>query len=119
MSTNSPIMNQQFAESSLPVMLSTQWTSVYDKELQEMLGLYSLCSFIFYKTDHRRSVYLGVCPVLFAQYLKCRCAADQLLLDKLMKYLLEHTKHLQECKYDPRVNNGRLAMNMAIHMFYH
>ena len=63
-------INEEFAENSLPVIISTQWTSVYDKELQEMLGLYTLCSFIFYKTDRRRFVYLGVCPVLFAYYLK-------------------------------------------------
>ena len=55
-SINSHHYNKGFAEHSLLLMLSTQWTAAYDMELQVMLGFYSLCTFLFYKTDRRRSV---------------------------------------------------------------
>ena len=102
--------NQLFAEFALPIVLSTQLTSIYDKELQEMLGLFSLCSFIFYKTDRRHSVYLGACPVQFALYLKWRCAVDQLLLDRMNGCLYEYVEHLKVCECDQRVNNGIRAI---------
>ena len=70
--------NQQFAELSFPVILSTQWSEIYDKEIQSMLGFYSLCSYVLDKAGSR-SVYLGVCPVLFSLYLKVRCLTDQYL----------------------------------------
>jgi len=63
--------NLIIAERMFPVILSTQWTSVYDKEIQELLGFYSLCSYVLDKCSSR-SVYLGVCPVLFAHYVKLR-----------------------------------------------
>ena len=68
--------NKRFAENAFPVLLSTQWTAVYDAELQALLGLCSLCAFVSNRTD-ARSVCLAVCPVLFVLYLKARCCIDQ------------------------------------------
>jgi len=67
--------NQQFAERTFPVVLSTQWTSFYDKEIQALLGFHSLCCFVL--DPSRRSVYLGVCPVQFALYVKLRTVSAQ------------------------------------------
>jgi len=64
-------MNQTFAEKTFPVMLSTQWTCIYDKEIQQVLGFYSLSSYVLDKCSSR-SVYLGVCPVQFALFVKVR-----------------------------------------------
>ena len=50
--------------------------NIYDKEIQSMLGFYSLCSYVLDKCSNR-SVYLGVCPEQFALYLKLRAAVDQ------------------------------------------
>ena len=36
----------------------------------------SLSAYVLNKQSVSRSVYLAVCPVLFALYLKCRCALD-------------------------------------------
>ena len=71
------IGNKTITEDTFPVLLSTQWTAVYDAELQALLGLCSLCAFVSNRTD-ALSVCLAVCPVLFALYLKARCALDQL-----------------------------------------
>ena len=68
--------NQVFSEDTFPVLLSTQWTAVYDAELQALLGLCSLCAFVSNRTD-ARSVCLAVCPVQFVLYLKARCVIDQ------------------------------------------
>ena len=35
-------MNRRFAEKVFPVLLSTQWTCIYDKEIPEVIGFYSL-----------------------------------------------------------------------------
>jgi len=32
------MVNEQFAERTFPVVLSTQWSSIYDREIQELLG---------------------------------------------------------------------------------
>lgn len=98
--------NQKLAERSLPVILSTQWTLNHDHELQEMLGYYSLCTFVFYKADRHRSVYLGACPVHFALYLKSRCAAAELLLEQLEIYGDEYIEHGKVCECDGRVKTG-------------
>ena len=68
--------NERFAEHTFPVLLTTQWAAVYDKELQTLLGLGSLCRFVLNRTD-ARSVCLAVCPVQFVMYLNLRCALDQ------------------------------------------
>ena len=68
--------NEQFAERTFPVLLTTQWAAVYNKKLQALLGLCSLCRFVSNRTD-ARSVCLAVCPVAFVLYLKARCALDQ------------------------------------------
>lgn len=54
---------------------------MHDKEIQQLLGFYSLCSYINNKisTAQNYSVCLRVCPVLFAVYLKGRCRAEQSL----------------------------------------
>jgi len=68
-------MNVLFAEKTFPVILSTQWSCIYDKEIQEMLGFYSLCSYVL-DNSSSRSVYLGVCPVQFALYVKVRTTVE-------------------------------------------
>ena len=66
----------QWISIALPVLLSTQWTAVYDAELQALLGFCSLCAFVSNRTD-AGSVCLAVCPVQFVLYLNVRCALDQ------------------------------------------
>ena len=68
-------MNELAAEFIFPVVLSTQWTSIYDKEIQKLLGFYSLRSYVL-DTSSSRSLYLGVCPVQFAVYLRLRAVID-------------------------------------------
>ena len=68
----SAMLHSFFAELILPVALSTQWTAVYDDDIQKMLGFYCLCSFVFDPRDSR-VVHLGICPVQFSYYLKTLC----------------------------------------------
>lgn len=89
--------NKNYYEYALPVILYTKWTSVYDKELQAMLGFNSICSFIFYETSRHHSVSLGVCPVLFALYLKYRCAADQRSFETMGNCRAEYSEHDKQC----------------------
>jgi hypothetical protein len=61
--------NSFFAERTLPVILSTEWTEIYDREIQAILGFYSLCSYLL---KCNSLVYLGVCPILYILYLMVR-----------------------------------------------
>ena len=87
-------MNQVFAEKMFPVVLSTQWTSIYDKEIQQLLGFYFLCSYVLdkYVLDKysSRSVFLGVCSVQFALYLILRVVLNQspwIMYPKIQRYI--------------------------------
>jgi len=116
--------NRWFAENSFPVILSTQWIGLYDKEIQEMLGFYSLCSYVLNKAGSR-SVCLGVCPIQFSLYLKVRCCFDELLLIKQSpREIIGHIVKLQQlsdvnekfidhyksCECDRYVRNGSQAL---------
>ena len=93
-------MNVVCAERTFPVALSTQWTSNYDKEIQSMLEFYSLCSYVLDKCSSR-SVYLGVCAVQFALYLKLRVAVDQLQWNKYSRVercIDDYAEHTYACK---------------------
>lgn len=68
--------NKSFADSKFPFVLSTEWTGVFDKELQALLGLCSLCAFLYNRTDDC-SLSLPVCPITFILYLKLRCTVEQ------------------------------------------
>jgi len=111
--------NQQFAESTFPVMLSTQWTSIYDKEIEQVLGFYSLCSYVLDNTSSR-SVYLGVCPVQFVAYVKLRTSGRSGGRTFFGKFEHGHLttdvymKHLIACECDKKVNNGLFALNAAM-----
>jgi len=91
-------MNNKFAEMTFPVVLSTQLTSIYDKEIQELLGFYSLCTYVLDKFSSRL-VYLGVCPVQFALYLKLRMAR----LHLLSEYLRDYNEHIAACHCDMNI----------------
>ncbi len=67
--------NIRFAEQSFPFLLTTQWTEMYDRELQQMLGLSALCRFVIHGSDNG-TVHIPVCPVQFALYLKARCSFE-------------------------------------------
>jgi len=71
-------MNEEFAERTFLVVLSTHWSSIYENEIQQLLGFHSLCSYVLDKSSSR-SVHLGVCPVLFALYVKLRTATAKKL----------------------------------------
>jgi len=97
------VMNKKFAERTFPVVLSTQWTSIYDKEIQELLGFYSLCSYVLDKCSSR-SVYLGVCPVQFAHYLKLRTKLSHGLRGYIMyRYTDDFNQHFKTCRFDAKV----------------
>ena len=84
--------NQRFAEQAFSVLLSTQWTAVYDAELQALLGLCSLCAFVSNRRD-ARSMCLAECPVQFVLYLKVRCALDQRCTTGEQQWLTESDFH--------------------------
>jgi len=106
-----------FAERTFPVVLSTQLTSIYDKEIQALLGFHSLCSYVSDKGSSR-SVYLGVCPVLFAHYVKVRTAKEDPLLKSTLKCINDYIEHIiyDECGCDKRVNNGLLTLMKAYYI---
>ena len=100
-------MNQQFAERTFPVVLSTKFTNIYDKEIQELLGFYFLYFYVLDKC-RSRSVYLGVCPVQFALYLRARIVRDtefnnHVTINNSSEQFLDH---LKKCECDAKVNAG-------------
>jgi len=81
---------------TFPVVLSTQWTSIYDKEIQELLGFYFVCSYVLDKCGSR-SASLGVCPVQFALYVKLRTvkrAAHVFSVSTINKYRDDCNEHI-------------------------
>jgi len=113
--------NQQFAEKTLPVVLSTQWTSIYDKEIQALLGFHSLCSYVLYQSSSR-SVYLDVCPVHFALYIRLRNSMDAFqsiykFCDLINKHFCEFRDHLQACQCYERVNDDSDTLQTSIRLF--
>jgi len=106
------IMNKVFADMTFPVVLSTQWTSIYDKEIQELLGLYSLCSYVLDECSSR-SVYLCVCPVQFALYVKVRMARLH-ALSEWSKYLHDYNEHIAKCYCDMNVKKTTWQISIAI-----
>jgi len=105
-------LNQRFAERTFPVILSTQWTKIYDSEIQRLLGFYSLSSYVLDKYSSR-SVYLGVCPVHFAIYVKIRTAGSprDLITQTRAK---EYTQHITVCECDNKVGYGQIILDRAI-----
>ena len=101
--------NRRFAESTFPVVISTEWIEIFDSGIQAVIGFYSLCSFIESKAV-RRSVYLGVCPVHFALYLKLRCAADTGALLILLELKQEYARHNRICTSDRRVCDNHVLV---------
>jgi len=114
-------MNKQFAELTFPVVLSTQWTSIYDKEIQELLGCYFLCSYVLDKCSSR-SVYLGVCPVQFALYVKlCTVMrAAHVFSDWtiIKKYKDDYSEHIRVSQCDKKVNNGTTALSLTYFIYF-
>jgi len=109
-------MNLQFAERTFPVVLSTQWTSIYDKEIQELLGFYSLSSYVLDKGSSR-SVYLGVCPVQFVIYVKLRTvmrAAHLFSVSTINKYIDDCNEHIHACQCDQKVNKGFNVLSQVL-----
>ena len=108
----SSIGNKYFAERCFPVLLSTQWTAIYDGELQALLGLSSLCAFV----SNKRSVCFAVSPVQFALYLKLRCIVDSGYSSEPRRYskdFREQIEHNNECIFD-RAYFGRILLSTAI-----
>jgi len=105
-------MNKWFAERMFPVVLSTHWMSIYDKEIQDRLGFYSLCSYVLDKCSGR-SVYLGVCPVQFALYVKLRAACRE-GCEEAKEHITIYNQHRSECECDDRVNNGLWLLASAV-----
>jgi len=98
-------MNNRFAERTFPVVLSTQWTGVYDKDIQELLGFHSLCTYIMTQ-GNSRAVYFGVCPVQFALYLKVRVENEVLGCNDSFRKYCEHMR-VDICHCDYKFNSGR------------
>jgi len=114
------IVNKDFAERTFPVVLSTQWTSIYDKEIQELLEFYSLCSYVLEKCSSR-SVYLGVCPVQFALYVKLRTVmrAAHVFSDwTINKYIDDYNEHVHACKCDKKVGNGSITLSLTYFIYF-
>ena len=82
----------------------------YDKEIQSMLGFYSLCSYVLDKSSSR-SVYLGVCPVQFALYLRICTASDHVLnKDSVKKSCKNYCERIDACATDRWVGNEILIV---------
>jgi len=63
------------------IPLSTEWSSLFDPEIQSITGLVRLYDAVRRtaegtSTTHRSSVGLPVCPVLLAMYIKYRCLVE-------------------------------------------
>jgi len=104
-------MNSRFAERAFPVQLSTQWTEIYDNDIQELLGFHSLCTYIMTQ-GNRRAVCLGVCLVQFALYLKL-CIDVKALGCNGVIALNKYIEHQRVCQCDNKVNNGRGILKYA------
>jgi len=111
------LSNQLFAEQTFPVVLSTQWSAVYDKEIQAMLGFYSLCTYVIDVTAAVSPlVYLGVCPVQFALYIKVRSELEQRFSDSVTtwKHVYDYNEHARKCGCDTAVNNGEQVVRTTL-----
>jgi len=73
---NESMLHKWFADILLPASLSTQWTAVYDSDIQQLLGFYVLSLFVLNRNGCH-DVHLGICPVQYSIYLKIRCMIDQ------------------------------------------
>jgi len=137
---NDSSRNKLFAEGCIPLIISTHWASVYDKELQQVLGFQALCSYIMIydnraynpstgdnteidnaENDNKANdgVHLGVCPILFALYVKSRATRDQGVLAKSTETnncSKEFWEHFEKCECDEKVNNGRESLCCAINL---
>ena len=112
--------NQLFAEETFPFVLSTYWSSIYDKEIQELLGFYSLFFYVLDKSSNR-SEYFDVCPVQFALYLRLRAVTDTGFSNKRSNeiYVEEYSEHLGICKCKFRNNTGGLVLvQAALHHYW-
>jgi len=102
--------NKSLAERTFPVVLSTQWTCIYDKEIQQVLGFFSLCSYVLDKCSSR-SVHLGVCPVQFALYVKLRTEQRHGFSAWIInKYTDDCNQHMKTCRFD----DGLVKIGMLI-----
>jgi len=119
--------NELFAERTFPVALSTQWSEIYDKRIQQMLGFYTLCDYILnsrFNTVCRPSVFLSVCPVQFVIYLKTcvRFVHVRRFWKNIVKEFCVHdTKefysHEKSCQCDKNVNNGLLILKSVLRIY--
>jgi len=173
--------NQIFAERTFPLILSTAFTAIYDNEIQELIGFFSLCAYELARSNafhsekrmlaelesplilsltkrqsfdkkvpelvglhslysyvlarataleevrHRHCVYIGVCPVQFALYLKCRCAIVRSLGYENWKVwncaclFRQHTESKdRDCMgtYESRICSGSLLIEHALNNFF-
>jgi len=98
-------MNHWFAEKTSPVVLSTHWSNIYDKEIQQLLGFQYLCSYVLNKSSSC-SVYLGVCPVQFALYVKVCTVIDHVFRVSVFSitsmHINNYSKHTRECPCDSK-----------------
>lgn len=125
--------NKKFAEDALPVILTTDWSQIYDNEIRVLLGFVSMCSFINAdKQMIQNPVFLGVCPVEFACYLKARCLIEQALTeflnntnrrssfvicrDKIVLAIETYTDHVRVCKSDRYIKNQGSILSVALEL---
>ena len=112
-------MNEVFAEHIFPVELSTQWISTYDKEIQQLLGFYSLCYYVL-DICSSRSVYLGVCPVQFALYLRLRVVIDQwkwIKYPRVQRYICDYDEHIDACSCKIMIGSGTFCMQTILRLY--
>ena len=55
---------------SFPVILSSHLVRIFDEEIQSAFGFLAICEMV---TSAVGEVGIGVCPIVFANYLKERC----------------------------------------------
>ena len=110
-------MNQLYTEGTFPVVLSTQWTSIYDTDIQSMLGFYSLCYYVL-DICSSRSVFLGVCPVKFALYLRLRVVIDLLQWFKYpgVQIYGDYEEHIDACKCKVMIGGGTLCLQTVFRL---
>jgi len=79
--------------------------------MQELLGFYSLCSYVLDKCSSC-SVYLGVCPVQFAHYVKLRTELAHGFRGWILnKYTDDCNPHMITCRCKDKVKMiGRLIL---------
>ena len=88
------IFGLEFYHYAVPVLISEEWSVVFDEHIRTIIGFYVLVKNILHLNI---SVLDEICPHLFLLYLKIRCAQSMLLPNATLN---EFSKDMKKLFYD-------------------